>query len=130
VDVETAEAVETLRADIGRVEREVVRVETSLTARIEHVETSLTARIEDVETSLTARIDHVETSLTAKIDYVEASLTAKIDGVETSLTAAMHELHEDGKRHTDVRIESVRDDIRILAEGFASLSMAVESLRR
>jgi phage host-nuclease inhibitor protein Gam len=86
VDVETAEAVETLRADIGRVEREVVRFETAVNARIEHV--------------------------------------------ETTLTAVMRELNEDGKRHTDVRIESVRDDIRILAEGFASLSVAVESLRR
>ena len=86
MDVETAEAVDTLRADIRRVEREVVRVETSLTAKIEQV--------------------------------------------ESSLTATMHELNEDAKRHTDVRIEDVRDDIRILAEGFASLSATVESLRR
>ena len=86
MDVETAEAVDTLRADIHRVEREVVRVETSLTAKIEHV--------------------------------------------ETSLITTMRELNEDAKRHTDVRIESVRDDIRILAEGFASLSATVDSLRR
>jgi DNA anti-recombination protein RmuC len=118
MDVETAEAVDTLRADIRRVEREVVRVETSLTSKIEHVEASLTARIEHVETSLTARIEHVETSLTARIEHVE-----------TSLTATMHELNEDAKRHTDVRIEDVRDDIRLLAEGFASLSATVESLR-
>jgi len=108
MDVETAEAVDTLRVDIRRVEHEVVRVETSLTARIQHVETSLTARI----------------------DQVESSLTAKIEQVETSLTARMHELNEDAKRHTDMRIEDVRDDIRILAEGFASLSATVESLRR
>jgi hypothetical protein len=75
MDVETAEAVDTLRADIRRVEREVVRV-------------------------------------------------------EISLTATMHELNEDAKHHTDVRIEDVRDDIRILAEGFASLSATVESFRR
>jgi hypothetical protein len=86
MDVETAEALDTLRADIHRVERDVVRVETSLTARIERV--------------------------------------------ESSLTATMRELNEDAKRHTDVRIEDVRDDIRILAEGFASLSATVESLRR
>ena len=86
MDVETAEAVDSLRADIRRVEGEVVRVETSLTARIEQV--------------------------------------------ETSLTATVHELNEDAKRHTDVRIEDVRDDIRLLAEGFASFSTTVESLRR
>jgi phage host-nuclease inhibitor protein Gam len=107
MDIETAEAVETLRADIHQVEREVVRVETSLTAKIEHVETSLTAKIEHVETSLTAKIEHVETSLTAK----------------------MHELNEDAKRHSDVQFESVRDDIRILAEGFATLSARIDSRR-
>jgi len=118
MDIETAEAVETLRSDIHRVEHEVVRVETSLTARIEHVETSLTARIE-----------HVETSLTAKIEYVERSLTAKIEHVEVSLSARMHELNEDAKRHSDVQFESVRDDIRILAEGFAMLSARIDSRR-
>ena len=97
MDVETAEAVDTLRTDIRRVEREVVRVETSLTAKIEHVETSLTAKIE-----------HVETSLTAK----------------------MHELNEDAKRHKDVRLESMHDDIRLLAENLASLSVQVIALRR
>jgi hypothetical protein len=86
MDIEIAEAVDTLRADIRRVEREVVRVETWLTSKIEHV--------------------------------------------ETSLTVAIRELNADAKRHTDVRIEDVRDDIRILAERFASLSATVESLRR
>ena len=97
MDVETAEAVDTLRTDIRRVEREVVRVETSLTAKIEHV----------------------ETSLTAKIEHVEAALTAK-----------MHELNEDAKRHKDVRLESMHDDIRLLAENLASLSVQVIALRR
>jgi hypothetical protein len=85
MDIETAEAVETLRSDIHRVEHEVVRVETSLTARIEHVEMSLSAK--------------------------------------------MHELNEDAKRHSDVQFESVRDDIRILAEGFAALSTRIDSRR-
>ena len=85
MDVETAEAVDTLRADIHRVGREIVRVETTFSAKIEHVEASLTAK--------------------------------------------MHELHEDAKRHSDVQIESVRDDIRMLAEGFATLSVEVRSLR-
>jgi phage host-nuclease inhibitor protein Gam len=97
MDVDTAEAIDTLRVDIRRVEREVVRVETSLSARIDHVETSL---------------------------------TAKIENVEASLTSTMHALNEDAKRHTDMRVEDVRDDIRLLAEGFASLSATVESLRR
>ena len=141
MDVETAEAVDTLTNDIHQVDRQVGRVETSLTAKIDGVETSLTAKIdgvetsltakiERVETSLTARIERVETSLTARIEHVETSLTAKIDVVETSLTAKMHELNEDAKRHTDVRLESMHDDIRLLAENLASLSVQVISLRR
>jgi hypothetical protein len=49
MDIETAEAVETLRADIYRVER-------TLSGTIAGVETSLSARIEDVESSLTAKM--------------------------------------------------------------------------
>ena len=117
MDIETAEAIDTLRLDIHGVERRVARVETSLTAEVAGVETSLTAEVTRVETSLTAEIARVETSLTAKIEHVETSLTAKIEHVETSLSAKMHELNEDAKRHSDVRFESVRDDIRILADG-------------
>ena len=75
MDTETAEAVDALRADVHRVEREVVRV-------------------------------------------------------ERSLTATMRELNEDVKRHTDVRLESMQDDIRLLAESFASLSVEVRSFRK
>jgi phage-related minor tail protein len=112
MDIETAEAIDIVRTDVRRVEN------------------SLTDKIKHVETSLTAKIERVETSLTAKIEHVEASLTARIEHVETSLTARMHELHDDAKRHSDVQIENVRDDIRMLAEGFATLSVEVRSLRR
>jgi hypothetical protein len=103
MDTETAEAVETLRVDIHRVER-----------KVDHVETSLTARIDQVETSLTARIDQVELSLNARIDQVESSLSARI---------------EEGKRHTDIGFETVRDDIRILAEAVVALSTKFDSWR-
>ena len=82
MDIETAEAVETLRSDIHRVEREVVRVETSLTARIEHVETSLIAKMDE------------------------------------------------HKSHNDLRLESMHDDIRMLAQHVVALSSKVDSLRR
>lgn len=88
--------------------------------------------LETTESIDTLRTDirRVEQTLTGKIGGVESSLTAKIEHVEASLTAKMHELHEDAKRHSDVQIESVRDDIRMLAEGFATLSVEVRSLRR
>ena len=89
----------------------------------------------DVETAevvdtLRTDIRRVESTLTGEIARVENTLTGEIARVATSLTATMRELNEDAKRHTDVRLESVRDDIRLLAEGFASLSVEVRSLRK
>jgi hypothetical protein len=111
MDVETAEAVDTLRTDIRR------------------VEATLTGEITRVEATLTGEIMRVETTLSSEIVRVETTLSSEIVRVETSLTAKMLELNEDAKRHTDVRIEDVRDDIRILAEGFATLSAQINSRR-
>jgi hypothetical protein len=36
----------------------------------------------------------------------------------------------ENRRHTEVLFESLRDDIRILAEGFASVSLKLDSLQR
>ncbi len=75
MDIETAGAIETLRTDIHRVEREVLRVERTLSAK-------------------------------------------------------MHELNADTRRHADIRFESVRDDIRMVAEAVVALGTKVDSLRR
>lgn len=85
----------------------------------------------DIETAdaldtLTGNIRRVETSLTGAINRVETSLTGQVNRVETSLTSRI----EDLKRHADIRFESVHDDIRMLAEGIASLATKVDSLRR
>ena len=69
-------------------------------------------------------------ALRADIRRVEQALTGEIERVEGSLTATMRELNEDAKRHTDVRLESMQDDIRLLAESFASLSVEVRCRRR
>ena len=42
----------------------------------------------------------------------------------------MHELNSDAKRHVDVVIESLHDDIRIIAKGVVALTVKVDSLRR
>lgn len=61
---------------------------------------------------------------------VGSSLTARIDGVESSLRAEMRELQADARRHTDVLTESLRDDIRMVAEAVVTLSAKVDTLRR
>ncbi len=83
---------------------------------------------ETTEALDTLRIDihRVETTLTGAINRVETSLTGQVNRVETSLTSRI----EDLKRHADIRFESVHDDIRMLAEGIASLATKVDLLRR
>jgi hypothetical protein len=36
----------------------------------------------------------------------------------------------ENRRHSDILFETLRDDIRILAEGFAVLSTKIDSLQR
>jgi uncharacterized small protein (DUF1192 family) len=97
MDADTAEAVETLRADIHQ------------------VDASLQDEIRRVEAALRADIHQGDASLQDEIQRVEASLREEI---------------RDVKRHADVVAESLRDDIRMIAEGVVSLSAKVESLRR
>ena len=104
MEIETAEAVDSLRSDIQEVDRSVTRINTALTAEIARVETSLTAKIQDVEASVTSKIEHVEMSLSAKMD--------------------------EQKRHADVHFESVHGDIRMLAEHLVSLTVKIDSVLR
>ena len=75
MEIETAGAIETMRSEIHRVEREVLRVEKTLSTK-------------------------------------------------------MHELNDDTRRHANIQFESVRDDIRMVAEHLVALGSNVDSLRR
>ena len=128
MDVETFQAIDSLQAAI-------LRVETSLRGEIERVETGLRGEIERVETGLRGEIERVETSLRGEFQRVETSLRGEVQRVETTLRDEIGNLreqtfvlHGEQKRHTDVRFESLRDDIRMVAEGFAALSVKLDSL--
>jgi hypothetical protein len=69
--------------------------------------------------SLRVDIGRVETSLQAEIGKLRAEMATR---------AEMASMREELKRHTDVRFESLRDDIRIVAEGFAAMSAKIDSL--
>ena len=56
-------------------------------------------------------------------------LGERIDALEVSLRTEFREGLAESRRHTEVLFESLRDDIRILAEGSAVLSAKLESLR-
>ena len=64
--------------------------------------------------------------INGRIDALEVSLRAEFRNGLASLTEGLAE----NRRHTEIQIESVRDDIRILAEGFAVISTKLDSLSR
>src|SRR2546430_17382838 len=49
-------------------------------------------------------------------------LGERIDALERSLRKDFREGLAENRRHADVQFEAVRDDIRIVAEGFATVS--------
>jgi hypothetical protein len=68
-------------------------------------------------------------TLDASLHEVDVRLSAEIRCVETSLR---QEIREEGiatRRHFDVVTESLRDDIRIIAEGLVALDAKVETMR-
>jgi chromosome segregation ATPase len=61
-------------------------------------------------------------SLQGEITRVETTLDAKIGKLGADLRGEMAAMRNELIRHTDMRFESLRDDIRMVAEGFATLS--------
>jgi len=79
----------------------------------------------DVETSgaieqLGRRIDALEGSL-------RGEFRAGLDALEGSLHAEFRAGFAENRRHAEVLFESLRDDIRMLAEGFATLTAKLDS---
>lgn len=69
--------------------------------------------------------DAVDT-LRADIQRVETSVRE----LGTSLRVDMRESTDDTKRHMDIVAESLRDDIRMMAEGVVALAVKVDSFGR
>ena len=84
----------------------------------------------DVETS-----EAIE-QLGQRVDLLEGSLRGELGSLRGDIRAGLAEMElrlerrfEENRRHTEVLFESLRDDIRILAEGFATLSAKLDSGR-
>ena len=130
MDVETAEAITTLRADVRH-------VETSLRADLRRVETTLSDRIDILSRQFDGLGGQVD-GLGGRVDSLGGqvdSLVGKVDGLDgrldataSSLRDEMRQIGQESKRHSEVLFESLRDDIRIVAEGLVSLGAKVELL--
>ena len=85
----------------------------------------------DVETS-----EAIE-QLGQRIDALEGSLRGEFGSLQTkfgflqsefgSLRSDVRDGLAENRRHTEVLFESLRDDIRMLAEGFATLTAKLDS---
>jgi hypothetical protein len=86
--------------------------------------------VEAIE-SLRTDIGRVETSLRAEIGKLRAEMATKSDvtNLRAETRNELATVREELKRHTDMRFESLRDDIRMVAEGFAALSAKFDRLR-
>ena len=82
---------------------------------------NVSERVREVD----ARVREVD----ASVREVDTRLSAEIQRVETSLRQEVREEGIATRRHFDVVAESVRDDIRIIAEGLISLDAKVERMR-
>ena len=60
---------------------------------------------------------------------MDTSLRRQIATTENTLRAEMRETREELSRSAAILTESVRDDIRIVAEGLAAVSAKIDGLR-
>ena len=89
----------------------------------------------DVETSeaigrLGERIDALEVSLRTEFRWGLAESRTEVRQGFAEFRTEIREGFAESRRHADVLFESLRDDIRILAEGFAAVSAKLDGLRR
>ncbi len=110
MDTDTIEAIESLRGDIHQFEaRSTLRFD-ALDARFDGLE----GRIEQLD----ARVK----GLDARVE----GLDARVD----RLDQRQEQRFEETRRHFDVIAESLRDDIRMIAEGLVALSTKVDQAFR
>jgi hypothetical protein len=112
MDLETASAIETLRGDLDR-----ARID--LGDRISAVETSLARKLASTEDVLQAEMWQIRDDVTSGL---RAEMRQMGDEIRRDLRGEMRQMRDEVMRHAAVLTESVRDDVRILADGVASVS--------
>ena len=128
MDVETSEAIERLGQRIDALEASLRSEFRAGLGKLESRFDAMEPRFDGLE----SRFDAMESrfdGLESRFDAMEPrfdSLESRFDTVDSGLEARFAE----SRRHTDVLFESLRDDIRMLAEAFATMSAKRESDRR
>jgi hypothetical protein len=82
--------------------------------------------IDSLRQDVGQRITAVEQRITA----VEGTLRAEIRELRQEMHGEMRNMRAELMRHAMVLTDSVRDDIRIVADGLATVSAKLDALRR
>ena len=86
--------------------------------------------IESLRQDIGQRIAAVEDVLRGEIRGLRAELRGELHDETGKIREDMQEMREELMRHAMVLTDSVRDDIRIVAEGLATVSAKLDALRR
>jgi hypothetical protein len=78
---------------------------------------------------LSDRIDRLEVSLRGEMAEMRDGLRGEMADIRDQLRAEFHAGQAENRRHTEVLVESVRDDIRLVAEGVAHLAIKIDRLQ-
>ena len=82
----------------------------------------------DVETS--NAIESLRHDLERATTDLRTEMRQLGDEITGTLRSEMHEMRDELSRNAAILTESVRDDIRIVAEGLAAVSAKIDALRR
>jgi hypothetical protein len=109
----------------------------SLTGGGSEVDPETSSALESLRQDLGQRITAVEDVLRDEIRGLHGELREELHGETGKLRGEIHEvrvdmqeMREELMRHAMVLTESVRDDIRIVADGLAAVSAKLDTLRR
>jgi hypothetical protein len=122
MDVETSEAIEGLS-------NRVDALGFDLRGEIATQGVSLRAEIAQQGAELRAGMAAQTAQLRAEMAAQGAELRSEMTGIRVDVRGEIQRLAErveDNRRHADIQFESIRDDIRIVAEGVATLAVKLD----
>ena len=128
MDVDTSAAIERLSERIDVLDATVREGFTSLREELGTVRLDMGGELGTVRAEVGSMRGELGT-VRAEVGSVRGELGTVRRDLD-DLRAETRDGLAENRRHTEVLFESLRDDIRILAEGFASVSLKLDSLQR
>jgi hypothetical protein len=138
VDAETSEAIGTLTARIDALEVSIrSEIRGGLAGERRHADGQFAKAMAHTDEQFARAMAHTDGQFASARAHTNEQFARAMAHTDEQFARAMAHTDEQFalladrietvKRHTEILVESVRDDIRILAEGFAALSRRLDS---